>query len=70
MQIIQRVKVISMKLDKGLDCKIWTPEQIAEHCKKIGADGPPPPRKQVDGTITASQKGYNNKYMRKGGEGW
>ncbi|WP_199925744.1 hypothetical protein [Paenibacillus bouchesdurhonensis] len=57
-------------LYKKIKREVWTPEQIEAHLKKIGADGPPPPRKPVDSTITASQEGYNNKYMRKGGEGW
>lgn len=56
-------------LDKGLDVKYWTPEQLAEHLKKIGADGPPPPRKRPDNTITAPQKGHNGKYIKKWGGG-
>lgn len=55
-------------LDKGLKTEIWTPEQLAEHLKKIGADGPPPPR-YVDNTVTASQKGHNGKYIKKWGTG-
>ncbi len=61
------IEVIRM-LDKGLDVKCWTPEQVAEHCKKIGADGPPPKKKTYQTMITASQRGYNGKYMKKGGE--
>lgn len=45
----------------------WTPEQIAEHCRVIGADKPPAPRKYQDNTITAPQLGFNNKYIKKGG---
>ncbi|MBU5672703.1 hypothetical protein [Paenibacillus brevis] len=56
-------------LDNGLKTEHWTPEQVAEHCKRIGADGPPPPRKQTDNTITASQKGHNGKYIKKWGTG-
>ncbi|MGP0583682.1 hypothetical protein [Paenibacillus timonensis] len=56
-------------LDKGLNVKHWTPEQLAVHLKKIGADGPPPPRKKPDNTITAPQKGHNGKYIKKWGSG-
>ncbi|MNW41812.1 hypothetical protein D3C74_189660 [compost metagenome] len=56
-------------LDKGLKTETWTPEQIVEHCKRIGADGPPPPRNQFDVAITASQKRHNGKYIKKGGGG-
>ncbi|MFU1797617.1 hypothetical protein ACM1RC_27385 [Paenibacillus azoreducens] len=54
-------------LDKGLKTETWPSEKLEAHLKKIGADGPPPPR-YVDNTITGSQKGYNNKYIRKGGD--
>lgn len=48
----------------------WTPEQIEEHLRRIGADKAPRPRRYADNTITAPQKGYNNKYIKKGGASW
>ncbi|WP_170220093.1 hypothetical protein [Paenibacillus anaericanus] len=56
--------------DKRLKTEQWTPEQIAEHCKKIGADGPPPKKGYVDAQITGSQVGFNGRYIKKGGASW
>ncbi|MDF9845133.1 MULTISPECIES: hypothetical protein [unclassified Paenibacillus] len=52
---------------KHVESTHWTPKQIAVHCKAIGADKPPAPRKYQDQTITAPQLGFNNKYIKKGG---
>lgn len=59
-----------MMLDKGLDVKQWTSEQLAEHLKKIGADGPPP-KKVIESQLntTAPQlSSKSRKYRKRGGE--
>ncbi|WP_154674778.1 hypothetical protein [Paenibacillus ihumii] len=53
-----------MKLDKGLERKVWTPEQIAQHCKKIGADKPPEPQNEFPFKITAPKQGRWGKYLK------
>ncbi|MDF9844166.1 MULTISPECIES: hypothetical protein [unclassified Paenibacillus] len=55
---------------KHVESSHWTPEQIADHCKVIGADKPQARSTYKDYTITAPQLGHNNKPMRKGGESW
>lgn len=67
--MIQRMKVISM-LDKGLKLEVWTPEQLAAHLKKIGADGPLP-AKVVESRLntTAPQLVMKSgRYKKRGGE--
>ncbi|OMG49451.1 hypothetical protein BK140_11300 [Paenibacillus macerans] len=57
-------------LDKGLKREFWSPEQIAEHCKKIGADWPPP-KKVIESQLntTAPQlSSKSRKYRKRGGE--
>ncbi|WP_148501054.1 hypothetical protein [Paenibacillus rubinfantis] len=61
--MIQRMRVISM-LDKGLDVKYWTPEQVAEHIRRIGAEKPPDPRNQFASQIIAPRQGRWGKYLK------
>ncbi|MCM3699214.1 hypothetical protein [Paenibacillus macerans] len=63
MLMIRRVKLIRM-LDKGLKREIWTPEQLAEHLRHIGADKPPAPRNQLAFEITAPKQGRWGKYLK------
>ncbi|MEK5162052.1 hypothetical protein NYE69_06875 [Paenibacillus sp. FSL R5-0527] len=51
-------------LDKGLKREIWTPEQLAEHLRRIGADKPPAPRNQLAFEITAPKQGRWGKYLK------
>jgi hypothetical protein len=41
----------------------WSPEQIAAHSKKIGADKPPEPRNQFESKITAPKQSRWGKYL-------
>jgi len=47
----------------------WPPEKLAAHLKAIGADKPPAPKgSELKYVITAPRKGYQNRYLKRGGE--
>lgn len=48
---------------------VWTPEQIANHLKAIGAEYPPKPSDKLQKAVTApQQRNGNSKYHKRGGE--
>jgi hypothetical protein len=55
--------------DNSVKTEIWSPEKIEDHLKEIKA-GPPPKKGYVDAEITGSQKGFNGRYIKKGGASW
>ncbi|MFD1777028.1 hypothetical protein [Paenibacillus rhizophilus] len=46
----------------------WSPEQVTDHLRKIGADKPPEKPKKGFGTLASQQKQGSNHYNRSGGE--
>ncbi|WP_179015965.1 hypothetical protein [Paenibacillus sp. 79R4] len=51
-------------LDKGLKTEHWTPEQITEHLRNIGADKPPALKNQLAFEIIAPKQGSWGKYLK------
>lgn len=56
-------------LDKNMKREVWTPEQIAEHCKRIGADKQPVIVVSSRLDTTAPQMAMKSgRYHKRGGE--
>ncbi|MDQ0658782.1 hypothetical protein [Paenibacillus sp. W2I17] len=48
---------------------VWTPEQIANHLKAIGAEHPPKRPDKLQKAVTAPQQhNGNSRYYKRGGE--
>ncbi|NJJ37848.1 hypothetical protein [Paenibacillus apii] len=53
---------------RTINSSVWTPEQIAEYLRHIGADKPPEKQKKFT-SITAPQQVQGSRhYSRRGGE--
>lgn len=50
--------------NKGIKLEQWTPEKIAEHCQRIGADKKPEPKNQFEYQIIAPKQGRWGKYLK------
>lgn len=54
---------------RKVDKTIWTPKQIADHLKAIGAEHPPKRPDKLQKAVTApQQRNGNGKYHKRGGE--
>ncbi|WP_155986957.1 hypothetical protein [Paenibacillus durus] len=51
---------------RKVTCSTWTPEQLAEHLRQIGADKPPArrPNNGFETCITAPKQGRWGRYLK------